>query len=106
MQLVEVSPSNKNYKSIDGVVFSMNGKELVYYPNNKAETEYKIPEGVESIDNFTIFENKNINSVYIPDNVTFIGFYVLILCDILMSINLSPNNHKFKSIDGVLFSKD
>ena len=37
------------YKTLDGVLFTKNGKELCLYPSGKADRSYSIPEGVERI---------------------------------------------------------
>lgn len=64
-----VDPENKWFKSIDGVLFSKDGKRLVAYPVCKGTETYEIPEGCEYADsasfNFTGYksswswENKN-----------------------------------------------
>ncbi len=37
------------YKSVDGVLFSKNGKELLLYPEGRPDKSYTVPEGVERI---------------------------------------------------------
>ena len=48
----------------------------------------------------------DLTSVIIPDSVTSIYFSAFSNCTSLNSIDVSPNNSKYCSLDGVLFSKD
>ena len=55
LESVDVSPYNQYFYSIDGVLFVRNyeinnasfGQALIYYPLNKTNTEYTIPQGTE-----------------------------------------------------------
>ncbi len=55
----EVDENNQNYKSIDGVLFTKNGEELVYFPRSFPNTEYTVPQNVKVIKNgaFCFCEN-------------------------------------------------
>ena len=46
---IDVASGNKNYSSVDGVLFSKDKKTLVCYPPGKAAKSYEIPRGVTSI---------------------------------------------------------
>ena len=74
-----VDEGNKAFKSIDGVIYSKDGRTLIVHPDPKEGTTYEIPEWVEEIQ---------------------FGM------DSVKSYNVSEGNKVFKSIDGVLFSKD
>ena len=45
-----VDENNSNYKSVDGVLFSKDGKRLITYPDCKADRVYTVPEGTEVIE--------------------------------------------------------
>ena len=45
----EVAEENPFYKSVDGVVFSKDGKTLFCYPAGKPDRHYTIPKGTENI---------------------------------------------------------
>ncbi|MGN0687336.1 MAG: leucine-rich repeat protein [Oscillospiraceae bacterium] len=66
--------------------------------------EIDIPESVTSID-INAFIGTNITSITIPAGVTEISGIVG-HCASLAEINVSKNNKHYKSIDGVLFTKD
>ena len=45
---INVDPENAYYKSVDGVLFSKDGSELIYCPK-RTDKEYEVPEGVQRI---------------------------------------------------------
>lgn len=49
VKTITVSSENTALKAVDNVVYSADGKTLVYYLAGKDDTEFTIPEGVESI---------------------------------------------------------
>lgn len=49
VKTITVSAENTALKAVDNVVYSADGKTLVYYLAGKEDTEFTIPEGVESI---------------------------------------------------------
>ena len=49
LEAIIVDPKNKNLKSVDGMLFSKDGTNLLKYPAKKAGKEYSIPDNVEFI---------------------------------------------------------
>ena len=45
----EVEAGNPRYKSVDGVLFSADGKTLLRYPNGRKDLHYDVPAGTEVI---------------------------------------------------------
>ncbi len=76
---IEISSNNKNYFSVDGVLFEKteNGAPsmLVWYPAGKSSDNYTIPENVTIVDYGAFAYCKKLNSVIIPDGVTTIWPY-------------------------------
>lgn len=70
---IEVSAANKNYKSIDGVLYSKDGKTLIAYPGGRNNKSLKIPEGVKAIGSDAL-SNGTVTEVYFPSSVTEIPF--------------------------------
>ena len=62
--------TNTKYKSVNGIVFSKDEKELVYYPSGILDAEYEVPENVSKIGNYAFGNQKNIQNVIIPKEVT------------------------------------
>ena len=70
---IVVQDGNKCYKSIDGVLFTIDEKRLVCYPPKKSEAEYTVPYGVTDIASSAFYGCKSLVTVNIPESVTFIG---------------------------------
>lgn len=69
-------------------------------------TEIAIPEGVTEIDKEAFFSCTNLRSVHLPDSIVKIGESAFACCPSLSEITISDHAGKYRSIDGVLFSKD
>ncbi|MBR3681552.1 MAG: leucine-rich repeat protein [Clostridia bacterium] len=69
---VRVDESNPYFKSIDGVVFSADESEIVYYPQGRGG-EYTVPDTVTVIAAGVFSGNKLLTSLKIPNSVSYIG---------------------------------
>lgn len=49
VKTITVSAENTVLKAVENVVYTADGKTLVYYLAGKADTEFTIPEGVENV---------------------------------------------------------
>ena len=101
---INVDEGNGSFEDINGVLFSRDGT-LVSYPCGK-EGGYDIPYGVKRINGFSFGGCKKLSSVTIPSSVEIIGNSPFHSCTGLESINVNRSNQYYKSIDGVLFTKD
>lgn len=70
----EVDPENQWYKSIDGVLYTKDGKAALAYPPQKEGDTFEIPEGVEHISSYFLYRHgyKAIVPVKQADGVTFV----------------------------------
>ena len=103
---IEVSGNNKNYSSLDGVLFNKDKSELIVYPAGKTDSEYAIPNSVTSIGYGAFYACTSLANITIPSSVTSIGNHAFYNCTSLTSIEVSGNNKNYSSLDGVLFNKD
>ena len=103
---ITVNQANKSYMSKEGVLFTKDGSELIVYPKSKAETSYKVPDGVTHIYYDAFSECKNITSIEIPNSVIDIDERALYSCLNLSEINVDEKNPIYSSENGVLFNKD
>ena len=124
-----VDENNEHYKSIDGNLYTKDGKTLIQYAIGKKSTSFIIPNSVTSIGEWAFSECSSLTSVHIPASVTIIGNsafrfcdslititipssvmsigdYAFRYCDSLTSICVDENNEYYKSIDGNLYTKD
>jgi len=61
---IEVDPSNRYYKSFDGILFDKTLSVLIYYPINKDSSEITIPYSTIEID-FSITNNEYLSSILV-----------------------------------------
>lgn len=86
---VDIHEENANFMSIDGVVFSKDETQLLYYPAAK-EGEYVIPEKVQII-GANVFEGKTgLTKITIGHQVTEIGEYAFDGCINLEEVVFLP----------------
>ena len=123
-----VAEGNTNFKTIDGVLYSMDGTRLVAVPTKKtfADRTFTIPEGVTFIGENNFSTNKNIDTLVLPDsyvitryvgtkndnynkqnvnygNSLFLGIYYRTNISEYVVNDTNPN---YISVDGCLYSKD
>ena len=119
---ITVDENNKYYKSIDGILYSKDGKTLIRYTNYNYEKSFTVPDFVTNIDSwafaFTYLENiyflgsvenigeyafayTNIRNIDISDSVTSIADSVFSNCYSLKTVNIPDS---VKSIGDHAFS--
>ncbi len=106
LKSIEVSTENKNYTSVDGVLYSKDRTKIIFYPAAREGSSYIIPEGVADI--LYAFTNaKNLVSINIPASVVHNGNSALFNgCSLLSEIIVAQANQTLSSEDGVLYNKD
>ena len=88
---ITVSPDNKNYSSVDGVLFNKDGSELIVYPKGNGRSAYTVPDGVTSISGSAFSGCTGLKEIVIPDSVTSIGESAFSGCTSLSKVKLSNN---------------
>ena len=88
---IEVDKNNANYKSIDGNLYSKDGKTLIQYAIGKTKTSFVIPDSVTSIGERAFEDCRTLTSIVIPDSVTSIGSYAFSGCRSLTSVVIADS---------------
>ena len=127
-----VADGNTAYKVIDGILYSMDGTEMLAIPRNKdfADGIYEIPEGVTFLGELSFSRNYNIKKVILPDSLVirqdipvyddeYIVFEdkgnlnvgnslsIAIYCYTgIADYEVKDTNPNYISVDGILYSKD
>ncbi len=85
---IEVDSQNKNFTSVDGVLFDKQKTALICYPlaMGKINTSYSVPDGVTSIGPYTFYNCSSLESISIPNSVTDIGKQAFYNCRGLESV--------------------
>ena len=122
---IVVDENNANYKSANGLLLSKDGTILI----NGVNGEVAIPDGVMRIDQFAFEGLSGLTSVTMPNSVTDIGVNAFWSCSSLTSVMISSSvtnihsstfgycgglmsivvdegNATYKSVNGLLLSKD
>ena len=72
MTRIGVADGNADFKSVDGVLFSFDGKRLIQYPAAKG-TAYRIPDGTVSVARDAFFMN-NLSEIILPSTIKTLEF--------------------------------
>ncbi len=74
---IEVDEKNQHYKSIDGNLYTKDGKTLLQYALGKTETSFVIPDGVTKLGVAAFYKSMYLESIEIPASVMEIGVNAL-----------------------------
>lgn len=83
LERIIVHPDNPAYKSIDGVLYSKDGKELIYKPLGRTAATFVITKELETIREYSNFSFDKYDDIYVE-----------------------TGNTEYKSIDGALYTFD
>ncbi len=85
---INVDENNEHYRSIDGNLYSKDGKTLINYARAKTNTMFNIPRGVKHIGEFALFDCKSLISITLPESVEIIDAWAFCACKSLRLINI------------------
>ena len=115
IEKINVSEKNSYFRSVEGVLFSKDMSQLIYYPSNKKGDTYKIPDEVKEFSedvNCGVFNyNQNLKSITINASVNLFTDYFVPLSQFdyaskLEAIYVDSKNPYLTSDNGILYSKD
>ena len=101
---INVSSSNKYYKTVGGVLFDKNMSNLYLYPAAKTGDVYKVPDSVKTISSGTFENNKNLTGISMSKNLE--KFYFGTLSSMNRIKEVAFFNSKTKFDDYYFTSKD
>lgn len=116
IERIEVESGNKYFKSVDGVLYSLDGETLVAFPGGRSGI-YTVPNGVKKIARDAFINSTRITELHLPASFEKFDFtwekyskleasFIFKGCSNLIKMEVDEKNPNFKSVDGVLYSKD
>jgi hypothetical protein len=73
LKAVCINPANANYTTQDGVLYDKAMSKMLWYPRNKQEEVFTVPESVRSIQ--TLNKNRHLRQLNLPDSLQVIASY-------------------------------
>lgn len=98
----KVDGDNQSYKTVDGVLFTKDGTELIAYPAGKQSDKYAIPSGVETVGECAFEGCKNLKNVVIPNGISKMGSYAFADC---INLETAIIYEGVTSLNGFTFGK-
>ncbi|MBQ2688078.1 MAG: leucine-rich repeat protein [Clostridia bacterium] len=105
---IAVDSNNSKYYSADGILFEKSeydfmGDTLVVYPSAKEGKSYTAPDNIQYL-GYSAFEDLvYLKELNLPASI---GYLTLSVTSNLEKVNFAEENEDFKSVDGVVLSKD
>jgi len=101
-----VDTDNEFYSAYDGVLYSKDMQTLIQYPCGKVGA-YVMPDTVKNVSKSEVFGSaEKLTSVHIPENFAGDLTSAFHFNTSLSAISVDENNTVYKSVNGVLYSKD
>jgi hypothetical protein len=91
---INVATENETYKSVDGNLYTKDGRTLIQYAIGKDETAFVVPEGVEFIANAAFSLDEGLLSVEIGNDVRIINENAFCGCINLATVKLGAKVEK------------
>lgn len=89
---INVDAKNECFSSdSDGVLYNKDKTELIQYPVGRKNTEFVVPDTVETIGSYAFYGCKNLNKITLPQSVKRIEEYAFNGCTYLSTINVTDS---------------
>ena len=88
LEIINVDERNKDYSSINGCLYSKDGRILYKVPEAMQQEDFEFAEGVESLEQYSMRDNVFLQEIKIPDSVKNIEMFALPDHDIYISKSL------------------
>ena len=83
---IEVDPENPCYCSIDGELFSKDGKTLICFPAGSGKAAYRVPDGVTALESYAFSGCSSLTDIALPADIDYIGYQTFEGCSNLNTI--------------------
>ena len=97
LSAIEVDEKNENYKSVNGTLYTKDGKTLMQFCWGNSEKDVQVLAGVTKIDSYA-FRGCEITSITIPDTLTEIGNDAFFCCYNLSNVYYAGSEEMWQKI--------
>lgn len=105
LENINVNEQNKNYCSVDGVLYDKEVTDLIHFPLASQITELLVPDTVTTV-SAGIETTKHLKNITLGKNVKdFSGYVFTMHGELIENIFVDEDNPNFYSKNGVLYSK-
>ncbi len=94
---INVSSKNKQFASVDGVLYSRDKEYLYICPQNKGEA-YAVLDGTKDISSVAFYESVTLKAMFIPDSIVSLESYMFDYCTALEDIYYEGTKKQWKSL--------
>lgn len=91
LEEINVSKKNKEYSSVDGILYNKRKTELLHYPPMKEGKSFTVPNSVKAI---TDLGGRKLETIMIPDNVISLDYNAFLYCENLKNITIGKGLEK------------
>ncbi|MBO7678327.1 MAG: leucine-rich repeat protein [Thermoguttaceae bacterium] len=102
LRAIKVPDENPHFRSIDGVLYSKDGKKLLFYPPNKEAWSFSVPEPVETIASFAFCRCEQLRRLRFPGTLRTLEEMAIAECPNLREIHLPS---QVETVDNKAFYK-
>ncbi|MFT4143329.1 MAG: leucine-rich repeat protein [Mobilitalea sp.] len=106
LENIEVEKGNTKFTSKNGILYNKDFTEMIFYPTNKKDKTYVMPDTVKTMNHYFITENPNLESITLSKMLEPSNNYYFAYSKTLKEINVNKDNSSYKSVNGVLYNKD
>lgn len=86
VETITVANGNEAFIVEDGVLFDQRKERLVFYPKNRSEQSFSIPDGTRTIGDYAFTDCSDIKTIAFPNSLQQIGEYAFSGCKMLQSV--------------------
>ena len=94
MKDVQFNDTNMKYKTTDNIVYSKDGKKIIYYPPTLTATEFEIPESVVTIGSSAFAGQRFLEHIIIPSSICEIESWAFSRCSKLNNVIIPESIEK------------
>lgn len=96
---VNVDAGNQKYKSVNGVLYDKNLTIIIHFPQNSDLKGITLHNSIISINHYAFCNCMQLQTIEIPEGVTFIGANAFRCCSSLKTIIIRCNNFEALNVD-------